>query len=317
VGTTAKASQNFPDRPIVVIGGPALDIEAHVPYFPAVDGNVVATALYRRPGGVGANIAVALARLGNRVVLLGATGDDDSGMFLREQLARAGVDTSAMLTRVHTATHSCFIAVTPGGERMIYGLPGTTTLEKPEEVNHAIIRTAGLLHIGPTYRAVALAAIATAHAWGLFISYTPADVRWPEGPQAVLDIARHADLLIVNRIEAAALTGAETPEDAAQRLLGRGHSPLILTCGGDGVLLGIGDRLIKLPAYPVDTVQNTTGAGDAFTAGVITGLHQGLPLEQAVYTGMAVAALKLRQPGAQAGLPTMEEVNEFIAHHPG
>ncbi len=317
MATTAKASPSFPDRPIVVIGGPALDIEAHVPYFPAGDGNVVATALYRRPGGVGANIATALARLGNHVTLLGAVGDDDNGVFLRAQLARAGVDTSAMLTRAHTATHSCFIAITPGGERMIYGLPGATTLEKPEEINQVVIQAAGALHLGPAYRAVALAAIAIARASGLGVSYTPADVRWPEGPQAVLDIARHVDLLIVNRIEAAALTDVAIPEEAARQLLAWGYSPLILTCGKDGAFLGFGDSLMRLPAYPVDAVQNTTGAGDAFTAGVITGLRRGLPLEQAVRMGMAVAALKLRQPGAQAGLPTMEEVNEFIAHHPG
>jgi sugar/nucleoside kinase (ribokinase family) len=307
VDTTAWASRILPDNPIVVLGGPALDTEACVPYFPAVDGNVVATALSRSPGGVGANIAVGLAHLGNRVILLGATGDDGTGAFLRDRLIRAGVDTSVMLVRPNTPTHSCFIAITPGGERMIYGLPGTTTLETPEEIDHAVIHSASALHVGPAYREVALAAIATARESSIFVSYTPADVRWPEGPQAVLDVARHVDLLIVNRVEAAELTGLETPEDAIRQLLAWGYGPLILTCGQNGVLVGDHGNVLALPAYPMEAVQNTTGAGDAFTAGIITGIRMHLSLEQAARLGIAVAALKLRKPGAQSGLPTLEE----------
>jgi ribokinase len=307
-----QASRILPDRPIVVLGGPALDMEARVPYFPSADGNVVATALYHNPGGVGGNIAVGLAHLGNRVVLLGATGDDDTGEFLRGQLVKSGVDTSTLLVRPNTPTHSCFIAITPSGERMIYGLPGTTTLETPEEINHDVIRSASALHVGPAYREVALAAIATARENGLFVSYTPADVRWPQGPQAVLDIARHVNLLIVNRVEAAALTGLNVPEDAIRQLLVWGYGPLVLTCGENGVLVGDDGVVIALPAYPMEAVQNTTGAGDAFTAGTIIGMRMCLPLEQAARLGMAVAALKLRQPGAQAGLPTLEEAMNLM-----
>jgi len=297
----------LPDRPIVVVGGPALDMEARVPYFPAVDGNVVATALSRHPGGVGANIAVGLARLGNPVILLGATGDDDTGAFLRDKLAQAGVDVAAMLIRPNTPTHSCFIAITPDGERVIYGLPGASSLETSGEINRDVIRAASTLHIGPAYREVALAAIATARESGVGVSYSPADVRWPEGAQAVLDIARRVDVWIINRIEAAALTGLKGPESALRQLLAWGYGPLILTCGADGVLIGNAGNITALPAYPAPTVQNTTGAGDAFTAGVITGLGMRLPIEQAARLGMAVAALKLRQSGAQAGLPTLEE----------
>ena len=92
-----------------------------------------------------------------------------------------------------------------------------------------------------------------------------------------------------------------------QRLLEWGYGPLVLTLGENGVLVGHNGAVISLPAYPVEAVQNTTGAGDAFTAGIVTGTRMHLPLEQAARLGTAVAALKLRQPGAQAGLPTLEE----------
>jgi sugar/nucleoside kinase (ribokinase family) len=292
---------------IVVLGGPALDLLARVPYFPSVDGNVVATETQRQPGGVGANIAAGLAHLGNRVILLGATGDDDIGRFLRAKLESVGVETRYMVERADTVTQSCFIAVTPHGDRVIYGLPGATALERPEEINHEVIRRACGLHIAPAYKKVALAAIATAREHDLFVSYTPADVWWPHGPQAVREIARQVDLLIVNRVEAAALTGLDAPETALHRLLEWGYGPAILTQGEEGVLLGDHGQVITLPAYPVEDVRDTTGAGDSFTAGTITGVTINLPLSRAARLGTAVAALKLRRIGAQAGLPTLEE----------
>ena len=297
--------------PIVVLGGPALDRLVQVPYFPTVDGNVVATTMKRQPGGVGANIAVGMAHLGNRVVLLGATGDDDTGEFLRRHLAEAGVDTSHMITRRETDTHTCFIAVNPRGERTIYGLPGATTVEKPEELDHDVIRRARALHIAPAFKEVALAAIATAREAGIFVSYTPADVWWPHNPEVVRQIARLVDLLIVNRIEAAALTGLEDPEEGVRQLLAWGYESAVLTRGEHGVLVGDHGQVISIPACPAIGVRDTTGAGDAFTAGMVTGILIGLSLVQAARLGAAVAALKLRQAGAQAGLPTLEEALEL------
>ena len=280
---------------------------ARVPYFPRVDGNVVATAIERQPGGVGANVAVGLARLGNRVTLLGATGDDEAGVWMRQTLAEAGVDVGKLLVRAGQATHSCFIAVTPHGERIIYGLPGTTTVETPGELNHEAIRAAQALHIAPAFKDVAMAAITVARRHGLFISYAPGDVYWPEGPSTVRQIARQVDLLIVNRVEAAGLTGLNDPERAMERLMEWGYSPLVLTRGERGVLVGRRKQIVHIPAYPMPDIEDTTGAGDAFTAGLVTGSLLELPLTRAARLGTAVAALKLRQRGAQAGLPTLEE----------
>lgn len=295
------------DAHIVVLGGPALDLLARVPYFPSIDGNVVATQLERQPGGVGANIAVGLANLGNKTILLGATGDDDIGDFLRERLQEAHVETEHMLRRAQHITQSCFIAIKPDGNRIIYALPGATTLEAAEELDHGIIQEARALHIAPAYRKVALAAIDTAKRHKLFISYTPADVYWPQGPGAVREIARLVDLLIINRIEAAGLTGINDPQRALKRLLEWGYSPIILTLGEKGVLVGEHTKCVAIPAYPVAGVQDTTGAGDSFAAGVISGILMGLPLTRAARLGTAVAALKIRQRGAQAGLPSLEE----------
>ncbi len=293
-----------------------MDLLAQVPYFPPPDGNVVAKALTRAPGGVGANIAVGLARLGHNVKLLGAVGDDDTGSFLREQLKAQGVNTSSMLIRKGVLTYSCFIAVRPEGERAIYGLPGAAILETTQELDRQAIREAQALHIAPSHRDVALTAIEEARrggsggsgrSGGSFISYTPADIRWPENPNTVREIARQVDLLIVNRVEAADLTGLHKPEQAIRQLVAWGYDPVALTVGADGVWIGNGGHVEHIPALPRSGIRDTTGAGDAFAAGIVTGKLMGHALKQATRLGIRVASLKLRESGAQAGLPSLEE----------
>jgi len=284
-----------------------MDMLVQVPYFPSVDGNVVATAIQRAPGGVGANIAVGLAQLGHSVILLGATGDDETGDFLRESLRKKGIDISRMLSRKGVATHSCFIAVNPHGERVIYGLPGAVAVETADELDCSAIRSAQAIHIAPSYKGVALSAIEEARAAGIFVSYTPADVWWPEGPAAVREIARKVDLLILNRVEAADLTGLSTPQRAIQQLAEWGYGSTVITVGEEGAWISNEGHIQKIPVFPRPDVRNTTGAGDAFTAGIVTGILLYQQLDKAARLGAAVASLKLREVGAQAGIPTLEE----------
>lgn len=292
------------------MGGPALDWIARVPYVPPPDGNVVATEVLRAPGGLGANVAVALARLGHHVRLLGAVGDDEAGHWLRRALAQAGVETSSLLVRPAVPTYGCFIAVTPAGERLIFGLPGAAVLERAAELDRAAVRQARAVHIVQGYCEVAWAAMEEARAVGGFISYAPGDVRWADGPAAVREVARGVDLLVVNRVEAAALTGEDDPAVALQRLLAGGPRCAVVTVGAMGAWVGQGAQTTLIPAFPVPAA-DTTGAGDAFAAGLLTGLLAGRSPEQAARLGAAVAALKLRTPGAQAGLPTIEEALAF------
>ncbi len=292
---------------IAVLGGPALDWIAHVPAFPPPDGNAVATALELSPGGVGANVAVALARLGHRVRFLAAVGNDDAGRTVRTALENAGVETAYLRIRTDRPTWSCFIAVNPQGERLIFGLPGAALLENAAELPLDAIATAQALHVGPAYRDLALPAIAVARAAGIPVTCAPADVRWPENPAAVLEIAAAADGLIVNRIEAAALTGNADPQTALHNLQHRLPGWIVLTLGAAGALVSHHAIVTHLPSFPVAAGTNSTGAGDAFTAGMIAGLIRGDAPLAAARLGTAVAALKLRAEGAQAGLPSLEE----------
>lgn len=306
-----------PDPFIVVVGGPAMDLLARVRDFPAVDGNAPVSEVLRLPGGMAANVAVALARLGQRVMLHGVTGDDALGDELCARLTHAGVDVSQLLRRKNTPAHSCFIAVNPAGERMIFGLPGIISMERPEELHTDTLRQARAVHIGPGPTAIAAAAVAAARAGQAeWVTYAPGDILWFQGAAGVLEITPLVDVLIVNRVEAHILTGLDTPQAAVRALSANGTGIALVTAGPEGVWLGAAGEVEHIPAFHTANVSDTTGAGDAFTAGVLTGLLRGEPPREAARLGSAVAALKIRQPGAQAGLPDLESALALRAGKP-
>ncbi len=300
---------------LAVLGGPALDIVARVDFFPPPDGNVVAAGVEERPGGNGGNLAVALAHLGHQVHLLGAVGGDEAGRFLLQKLNEAGVSTDACLVHQDERSYRCLIAVAPQGERRIIALPGAQILRSPDELPREALHGLDGLLLATSHAEVALAAIAEVRRRkGALVAYTPGDVRWPEGPKAVLRIAARVDLLIVNRVEAEALTGFGDPHLAMEWLMGRVPGSVAVTLGEKGVLVGKRGRFRQVPAFPVEAVRDTTGAGDAFAAGMFTGMLFRFPGGQAARLGAAVAALKLRRAegGAQAGLPSLEEALELL-----
>jgi sugar/nucleoside kinase (ribokinase family) len=124
------------------------------------------------------------------------------------------------------------------------------------------------------------------------------------------------DLLIVNRVEAADLTGLHKPEQAIRQLVAWGYDPVALTIGADGVWIGNDGHVEHVPAVPRSGIRDTTGAGDAFTAGIVTGKLMGHALKHAAMLGVRVASLKLRESGAQAGLPSLEEALALLTLNP-
>ncbi len=300
---------------VAVLGGPALDIIARVEAFPPPDGNVVATDVAERSGGNGANIAVALAHLGHEVRLLGAVGEDDTGRFLLQSLAEAGVHTDACLRRPGERSYRCLIAVVPTGERRIIALPGAQLIRTVDELPRKALHGLDGLLLTASHAEVALAAIAEVRQRrGATVAYAPGDIRWPEGADAVLRIAARVDMLIVNRVEAANLSGFDAPRLAMEWLMGRVPGGVALTLGAEGLLIGKKGRFRHISPFPVESVRDTTGAGDAFAAGLFTGLLYRFPGGQAARLGAAVAALKLRRggEGAQQGLPALEEAVQLL-----
>jgi ribokinase len=290
-------------RPVVVVGDVATDVVAVLAGEPA-PGSDRPAAIRSRGGGAGANVAIHLARLGVPVTLAGCVGDDPAGAGLLAELAAAGVRT-ALRTVPGVATGTIVSLVEPGGERSMLADRGANLQLRPDDVpappagGHLHLSGYTLLDAGP--RAAGLAARATAVAAGCTVSVDPAST----GPLTAYGVDRWladtaaATLLLPNADEARLLTGTSDAAEAA-RLLARRHPVVAMSLGGDGALWASGDVLVHRPAVPTDVV-DTTGAGDAFAAGLLAAWLDSPEADpgRALDAGLALAAEVVRRPGAR------------------
>ena len=293
-----------------------MDWVARVETLPRKDSIVLARSCDKFPGGSAANVAVGVARLGHRVGFVGKLGDDENGQLLLRAFEDEGVDTQSLIVERGRATATCFIAVDERGERMIVALPGVALIERAEELNLEYLRGARAVYIGPPHtEAVAAAVAAAAHENRATVFYAPGGVHWPGGLAPLGPVLERTDVLVVSRTESLALTGCASPDEAAQMLRETGPPVVVQTLGPEGALVASGAHLALVPAFEVPNVRDTTGAGDAFAAGLIAGFLEGLDWEAATRMGCAVAALKIRHVGARSGLPSREEVTQFVGGH--
>ncbi len=253
-------------------------------------------------GGAGANVAAHLAALRVPVVLAGCVGDDPAGAALVAELAAAGV-VPAVRTVPGAASGTIVSLVEPGGQRSMLADRGANLhlragdVPPPEPGGYLHLSGYTLLDERP--RTAGLAALAAARAAGCRVSLDPAST----GPLTAYGVDRWladtagVDLLLPNADEARLLTGCADVADAARALAGR-HPAVAVTLGADGALWAGGGTLLHRPAHPADVV-DTTGAGDAFTAGVLSVWSAGGDPAAALDAGLARAATVVGRPGAR------------------
>lgn len=267
------------------------------------------------PGGKGANQAVAAARLGAQVKMVGRLGADSFADTLLGNLDAARVD-CAFVTRVaDVATGVALIAVDDAGQNAIVVAAGANMLLSPADVDAAESAIAAadvvLLQLESPIAAVKRAAeIARAHGATVVLNPAPAQ---PLAP----DVLALVDVLIPNESETALLAGQTidgpaAAEAAARTLRQMGVSTVILTLGERGALLAHGDMVRRFPAFQIAPA-DTTAAGDAFVAGLAVALAEARPLDEAVCWGNAAGALAATQLGAQPSLPTRAALEAFLS----
>ncbi len=289
--------------PVVVVGDVNSDVVAVLSGRPA-PGSDRPARIRTGGGGAGANVAVHLARCGIDVLLAGCVGDDAPGAGLVAELRAEGVRT-ALRAVPGAATGTVVSLVEPGGERSMLADRGANLHLRPDDVplpapgGHLHVSGYTLLDDGP--RPAGLAALAAARAAGCTVSVDPAST----GPLAAAGVERWladsdgATLLLPNADEARLLTGCGDAADAARALAAR--FPLVaVSLGAEGALWAAGTVLLHRPALPARVV-DTTGAGDAFTAGLLAAwlaAPEGDP-ESALDAGLALAAEVVGRPGAR------------------
>jgi sugar/nucleoside kinase (ribokinase family) len=257
-------------------------------------------------GGSGSITAVAAARLGLRVALAAAVGDDPAGNFMLGQLAAAGVGTGAVAVRRDAPT-AMTVALSEGRDRAILTAVGAVATLTARDVPAGLVRAARHVHVssyflmerslGPGLPGLLAAARASGARTSLDTNWDPAQ-RW--GDDSLRAVLAETDLLLPNETEALRLSGAATL-DGAMAVLGPG---LVIKLGARGAMWAEGDRRCRAEPPPV-TPADTTGAGDCFNAGVIAGLLGGLDLAGAVALGCAAGAASTQAPGGTAGCPDL------------
>ena len=303
----------FAQKPIIVVGSINTDLVTMTKKMPAVGETVTASDFAIHPGGKGANQAVAIARLGYPVRLIGRVGSDTFGAELKTQLQSAGVDISGVATSEGVSGVATII-VSGNGDNSILVTPGANHKVTPEDLdgNVSMLRSAGMvlaqLEI-PIETVEYLAHICVRENVPLILDPAPAR----ELPHALL---QSIAWFTPNQTEAAFYLDAgfdrPTASEAAQEFRSRGCRGVVLKMGSKGTYLSSPEVAgILVPAYSVDAI-DTTAAGDAFNGGFATGLMLGKsPAESAAFAS-AVAAISVTRIGAQPSMPNMSEVEEFI-----
>ncbi len=300
---------------IVVIGSLNMDIIARSPRIPAPGETILGHDFRTAPGGKGANQAVAAARAGARVSMVGRVGADDFGQALLANLDANAVDHRFVLRDEAAATGVAVIVVDDAGENSIVVLSGANMRLAPADVDAAeeAIAEADVMLLQleiPLATVVRAAQLGRRH--GVQVLLNPAPARaLPD------DLLALVDVLIPNETETALLTGlpASSMDElkaAAGDLRTQGAGAVILTLGARGALIATAEQARLIPAFPITPV-DTTAAGDAFAGGLGTALASGADLVRAVRLGNAAGALAATRLGAQPSLPTRAEIEVLLA----
>ncbi|MCG7286511.1 ribokinase [Cellulomonas sp. ACRRI] len=288
-------------RDVVVVGSINADLVVQVERHPLPGETLLGRTSVVLPGGKGANQAVAAARLGADVAMVGAVGEDVNATTALSGLRDAGVD----LAHVHTVdapTGLAVVTLSDDGENTIVVVPGANAAVGERVVDGAadLVTGARVCVVQaeiPLATVAHVARLADAGGTRLVLNVAPA-------AELPLETVVAADPLVVNEHEAATLLGRRFADagDAARELAARGVRSVVVTLGAGGVV-GVEDGATwSLPARTVDAL-DTTGAGDAFVGALAAGIADGLAVEQAAVLATRVAAASVTRLGAQPSYP--------------
>lgn len=289
---------------VVVVGDVMADVVAAMA-GPLARGSDTPARVTMRGGGSAANVAVWLAGEGVPTSFVGRVGDDALGRESVRALAEAGV-AAWVGTDTEAPTGACVVLVEPGGERSMLPDAGANATLAAEHLPRQPFRPGAHLHLSgypllnDGSRDAGLAALALARAAGMTVSVDPASVALLEkaGAARFLEWTRGVDVLLPNRDEAEALTGAADPREAAQRLAD-GYREVVVKLGADGALWQQGFISASAAAERGIAVVDTTGAGDAFAAGFLASWLLHPEPETALTAGNRLAARAVGRVGAR------------------
>lgn len=298
---------------VVVIGSLNMDLVTRAPRLPKGGETLIGQSFATVSGGKGANQAVAAARLGAQVSMIGCVGNDAYGEALRGALLAEQIDCQAVST-VGGSSGVALIVVDDSSQNSIVIVPGANGALTAEAIDRfdSVIRAADVLICQLEVPDASVGhALKRGRELGKTVILNPAPVSRPLPSDWYASI----DYLIPNESEASALSGLsvdslESAQAAATRLMAMGAGKVIITLGAQGSLFADGQRFEHFPALVVNAV-DTTAAGDTFVGGFAAALAAGKDEAQAIRFGQVAAALSVTRAGAQPSIPALSEVQAF------
>lgn len=295
---------------VIVVGSINVDLVVTADRFPRPGETLIGTSFARHPGGKGANQAVVAARMGARTVMIGAVGMDPSGAFMQDTLAQTGVDTGLVRIVPDAPTGTAVITVA-GGENSIVVVAGanaTLTVADgslPIESGDVVVAQLEI----PS--AAWCAAFRRARAVGAttILNAAPADT-------AIADLLPLCDVVIVNAIELAMLSGQPVSDAAAlpgaMRAIRQSPEQIVVTTRGRSGLVCLGpEGVIEIAGHDVPVI-DSTGAGDCFVGAFAASFAADRDLRRALILANAAASLSVQRQGAGSSMPTRAEVMERL-----
>jgi ribokinase len=291
---------------VIVVGSINVDLVVTAARLPR-PGETVQGGVFRRHfGGKGANQAVAAARAGASVVMIGAVGRDADGGASVAALAAEGIDV-ARVREADAPTGVAIIAVADDGENQIVVAPGANATLSATDMEGSRLPAGDVLLTCLEIPMVAVIAAATnAAGLGMQTIVNPA----PAQPLPDELIAARP-ILTPNLDELLAIGGAAEREGALRRVILRGVPAVAVTMGADGVLLAEGERRVSIPARRVRAV-DATGAGDTFSGVLAAWLADGHSLDEAATAANAAAGISVTHPGAREGMPSRAQIEALL-----
>ncbi|WP_043302187.1 ribokinase [Pseudomonas sp. GM55] len=298
---------------VVVIGSLNMDLVTRAPRLPKGGETLIGDSFATVSGGKGANQAVAAARLGAQVSMIGCVGNDAYGEALREALLVERIDCQAVST-VDGSSGVALIVVDDSSQNAIVIVPGANGALTAEAIDRfdSVIQAADVLICQLEVPDASVGhALKRGRELGKTVILNPAPVSRPLPSDWYASI----DYLIPNESEASALSGLsvdslETAQAAASCLIALGAGKVIITLGAQGSLFTDGQRFEHFPAPAVKAV-DTTAAGDTFVGGFAAALAAGKDEAQAIRFGQVAAALSVTRAGAQPSIPALSDVKAF------
>ncbi len=293
---------------VVVVGSINVDLVVHADRLPLPGETVLGGRFGTHDGGKGANQAVAAARAGASVTIIGRVGTDANGERALAALRADLVDVSRVQRVDSEPTGVALVAVGPRGENQIVVAPGANALLELDDDDRRHIAEADALLCSLEVPMTAIVdALRAAHEAGRPSILNPAPAH-----ALPADVLALGPILTPNEHELVVSIGNDQAESALDELAARHGGPIVVTQGAAGALLAVGERREHFEGFVPPQVVDTTGAGDTFCGVMAAAIAEGASLESAIVRSNAAAALSIASAGARPGMPTREAVDAYM-----